>query len=267
MTAYRIDRRVLLTSAPNFRDLGGITVAGGTVRSGQLYRSATLAQLSGDDLTAFTSLGIMTVYDLRTAAERDGALDRLPDTTRTVWLDVLADNAQNAAATGLLMTDPLAYAETITDGRGIAQMEEANRNFVSLPSALAAYRAFYLGLIDDQRTGSALFHCTTGKDRTGWAAASILLLLGAAEPDVRADYLETNIDLAPMTDPILTFAASKGVDPELIRPLLGVRESYFDAALDEMRTQFGTIDDYAQRGLGLTAEQLVMLRKRFTQPF
>lgn len=266
MTAYPIDRRVLLKSAPNFRDLGGIAVTDGTVRAGALYRSATLAKLDGDDLTAFTGLGVTTVYDLRTAAERDGALDHLPDTTRTVWLDVLADNAQNAAATGLLMTDPVAYAETISDGRGIAQMEEANRNFVSLPSALAAYRAFYLDLIDEKRTGSALFHCTTGKDRTGWAATSFLLLLGADVADVRADYLETNTDLAPMTDPILAFAASKGVDPELIRPLLGVRESYIDAALDEIRTHFGTIDDYARDGLGLTTEQLVTLRERFTQP-
>jgi protein-tyrosine phosphatase len=139
-------------------------------------------------------------------------------------------------------------------------MEEANRNFVSLPSALDAYRAFYLDLIDETRTGAALFHCTTGKDRTGWAATSFLLLLGADEADVRADYLETNTDLAPMTEPILDFAASKGVDGELLRPLLGVRDSYFDATLDEMRTQFGAVEDYAINGLKLTAEQITALR-------
>ncbi|MBX9150202.1 tyrosine-protein phosphatase [Rhodococcus qingshengii] len=264
MPTHPLDRRVLLKSAPNFRDLGGIPVADGTVRAGALYRSATLAKLDGDDLAAVADLDVRTVYDLRTAAERDGALDNLPDSTRTVWLDVLADNAQNASATGLLMTDPVAYAETISDGRGIAQMEEANRNFVSLPSALDAYRTFYLDLIDEKRTGAALFHCTTGKDRTGWAATSFLLLLGADEADVRADYLETNTDLAPMTEPILDFAASKGVDAEVLRPLLGVRDSYFDAALDEMRTHFGTVEDYAINGLKLTAEQLTALRERFT---
>ncbi|NMD63585.1 UNVERIFIED_ORG: protein-tyrosine phosphatase [Nocardia globerula] len=262
MPTHPLDRRVLLKTAPNFRDLGGIAVAGGTVRPGALYRSATLAKLDGDDVAAVARLDIRTVYDLRTAAERDGALDNLPDSTRTVWLDVLADNAQNAAATGLLMTDPAAYAETISGGRGISQMEEANRNFVSLPSA--AYRTFYLDLIDEKRTGAALFHCTTGKDRTGWAATSFLLLLGADEADVRADYLQTNTDLAPMTAPILDFAASKGVDAELLRPLLGVRDSYFDAALDEMRTLFGTVEDYAINGLKLTAEQLTALRERFT---
>lgn len=264
MPTHSLDRRVLLETAPNFRDLGGIPVAGGTVRPGALYRSATLAKLAGDDVAAVAGLDVRTVYDLRTAAERDGALDNLPASTRTVWLDVLADNAQNAAATGLLMTDPAAYAETISDGRGIAQMEEANRNFVSLPSALDAYRTFYLDLIDEKRTGAALFHCTTGKDRTGWAATSFLLLLGADEADVRDDYLQTNTDLAPMTEPILAFAAGKGVDAELLRPLLGVRDSYFDAALDEMRTHFGTVEDYAINGLKLTAEQLTMLRERFT---
>ncbi|SCY62956.1 protein-tyrosine phosphatase [Rhodococcus erythropolis] len=264
MPTHPLDRRVLLKTAPNFRDLGGIPVADGTVRAGALYRSATLAKLDGDDVAAVADLNVRTVYDLRTAAERDGALDNLPDSTRTVWLDVLADNAQNAAATGLLMTDPVAYAETISDGRGIAQMEEANRNFVTLPSALDAYRAFYLDLIDEKRTGAALFHCTTGKDRTGWAATSFLLLLGADEADVRADYLETNTDLAPMTEPILDFAASKGVDGELLRPLLGVRDSYFDAALDEMRTQFGAVEDYAINGLKLTSEQITALRERFT---
>ena len=169
MPTHPLDRRVLLKTAPNFRDLGGIPVADGTVRAGALYRSATLAKLDGDDVAAVADLDIRTVYDLRTAAERDGALDNLPDSTRTVWLDVLADNAQNAAATGLLMTDPVAYAETISGGLGIAQMEEANRNFVSLPSALDAYRAFYLDLIDEKRTGAALFplHHRQGSHQVG----------------------------------------------------------------------------------------------------
>lgn len=265
MTSEPLDRRVVLQSAPNLRDLGGIAVAEGVVRPGELYRSATLSSLAGDDVSRFAELNIATVYDLRTEAEREGALDHVPDDTSVLWLDVLADNAGNAAATGQLLTDPIGYAATISHGRGIAQMEEANRNFITLPSALAAYRAFYLDLTGESRTGAALVHCTTGKDRTGWAATSFLLLLGADESDVRADYLETNVDLAPMTDPILAFVASKGADPEQIRPLLEVRDSYFDAALDEMRSRFGTIEDYARTGLGLSDEQIQLLRTRFTQ--
>ena len=138
-------------------------------------------------------------------------------------------------------------------------------NCLSLPSALAAYRSFYLDLIDENRTGAALFHCTTGKDRTGWAAASFLLLLGASEDDVRADYLETNTDLTPALQPMLAALKAKGVPTELLDPILGVRDSYLDAALDEVRTRYGTIDNYARDGLGLTDPQIDALRRRFTE--
>jgi protein-tyrosine phosphatase len=144
-------------------------------------------------------------------------------------------------------------------------MQDSYRNIVSLPSALSAYRSFYLDLIDPARTGAALFHCTTGKDRTGWAAASLLLLLGVAEDDVRADYLETNTDLLPSLQPILDAAAEKGVDTALLLAVLGVRSDYLDAALDEVRTRYGSIEGYAHDGLGLTPEELRMLHDRFVE--
>ena len=265
MPTHPLDRRVLLKTAPNFRDLGGIPVADGTVRAGALYRSATLAKLDGDDLAAVADLDVRTVYDLRTAAERDGALDNLPDSTRTVWLDVLADNAQNAAATGLLMTDPVAYARDHqrwtwdrTDGGSQPQLRQP---------AVRSRRLSHVLPRPHRRKNAPGQHFSTAppaRIEPGGPATSFLLLLGADEADVRADYLETNTDLAPMTEPILDFAASKGVDAEVLRPLLGVRDSYFDAALDEMRTHFGTVEDYAINGLKLTAEQLTALRERFT---
>jgi len=36
------------------------------------------------------------------------------------------------------------------------------------------------------------FQCTAGKDRTGWGAAVLLLLLGVPYETVEADYLESN---------------------------------------------------------------------------
>lgn len=258
-----IDRRVPLRSAPNLRDLGGLAAAAGVIRPGVIYRSATLARLQGDDLAAFEGLGIATVYDLRTAAERAASPDQLPLGVSILGLDVLADStADVAASVGQLVTDPGALAATLGEGRAEALMQDSYRNIVSLPSALDAYRAFYLDLIDPSRTGAALFHCTTGKDRTGWAAASLLLLLGVAEEDVRADYLETNADLNPTLQPILDAAAAKGVDTALLLPVLGVRDEYLDAALDEARIRFGSIDGYARDGLGLTPEHLRMLKDR-----
>ncbi|WP_406248241.1 tyrosine-protein phosphatase [Microbacterium sp. M] len=266
MTTTPPDRRIVLASAPNLRDLGGIPVTDGVVRPGLLYRSASLAKLADTDDVVFESLGITTVYDLRTAAERKDAPDRLAENVRTVWLNVVADSQDNVAAQiPTLLADPVALESMLGGGRADAYLADANRKFVSLPSAQAAYRSFYLDLIDENRTGAALFHCTTGKDRTGWAAASFLLLLGASEDDVRADYLETNTDLAPALQPMLAALQAKGVRTELLDPILGVRDSYLDAALDELRTRYRTIESYARDGLGLTDPQIGELRRRFTQ--
>lgn len=261
------DRRIPLRGAPNLRDLGGLPADGGVVREHAIYRSATLARLEGDDLEAFRRLEITTVYDLRTAGERSASPDQLPDGVKLVGLDVLADSTTDVAAgVGGLVSDPVGLAASLGEGRGAALLRDSYRDIVSLPSALAAYRSFYLDLIDPTRSGAALFHCTTGKDRTGWAAASLLLLLGVSDDDVRADYLESNADLLPALQPLLAAAADRGVDTQLLLPVLGVRGEYLDAAIDEARTRFGSIGGYATKGLGLGASDLDALRRRFVVP-
>ncbi|MDF2509580.1 MAG: protein tyrosine phosphatase [Microbacterium sp.] len=261
--AYK--RTVPITSAPNLRDLGGIPAANGSVKRGVLYRSASLSSLTEPGQAWFSMLGIETVYDLRTAAEAAESPDRLPPGTDRISLDVLAGaSASIAASVGQLTTDPRAFVASLADGQAERLFEDSYRDFIRLPSALSAYRAFYLGLIDEGRHGAALFHCTTGKDRTGWAAASLLTLLGASEADVYDDYLQTNIDLLPALEPVLQQAESHGVEREALMPVLGVRESYLAASFRQMHDQFGSIDEYATDGLGLSSEQQHRLRTTLT---
>jgi protein-tyrosine phosphatase len=122
----------------------------------------------------------------------------------------------------------------------------------------------FLGLADSAREGAALFHCTAGKDRTGWAAASLLMLLGASESTIQADYLQTNEDLLPTIEPLLQSAAAKGVDPELLRQAFSVRIDYLDAALEQLESEFGTVENYFTSGLGLDAATIDTLRSRLT---
>lgn len=78
-------------------------------------------------------------------------------------LDVLADSSNSVAASlGEFSTNPQAFADSLSGGRAELLFEETYRDFVRLPSALSSYRSFYLGLIDADRHGAALFHCTTG---------------------------------------------------------------------------------------------------------
>ena len=275
------DRRVHLATVPNLRTLGGLPVAGGFVAEGMLFRSATLGAVSPEDQAALVALGIGRVVDFRTDGERLSAPDTLPEGVEGIALDVLGDHARDLSAglahlgmpgasdQGTFTPEQVAeirehMQQLLGDGRGVALLQDSNRLIVSSESALIAFKRFFELLSDPAGFTPTLFHCTTGKDRTGWAAAAILLLLGANEDTVMADYLQTNVDILPMIEPMLDRAARNGVDPELIRPVLTVHESMLQAAIDDMRARYGDIEGYFTDGLGLSQTRLATLRARFT---
>lgn len=244
-----------IPGAANVRDLGGWAIkSGGTVRRGQVYRSTELHDLSPDGLTRLSSLGLRTVFDLRTVDERDAKPDRLPTGVADVPLDVLADDPSNltAGATGLpkLLADPTRL-DALMSGTSFTDIfAEAYRGVVVLPSALHSYRTMYQHIADPAQR-PALFHCTTGKDRTGWGAAALLTLLGVDHTDVMTDYLLTNTEILPLTQPLYDEFAHAGGDPAMLRPALGVDPTYLETAFNEMESRFGTIDRYFSEGLGL----------------
>jgi protein-tyrosine phosphatase len=203
------------------------------------------------------------VYDLRTAAERAAQPDRLPRGVHDVHLDVLADDPSNAAAGAAdlpkLLADPksieaLFAASSVTD-----LFAAAYRGVVTLPSAIVSYRAMFAGIAETAQR-PALFHCTTGKDRTGWGAAALLTFLGVAHGDVVTEYLLTNTEILPLTQPMYDEFSAAGGDASLLRPALGVDGVYLDTAFEEMESHFGSIDDYFSKGLGLNDVTLDTLR-------
>jgi protein-tyrosine phosphatase len=172
------------------------------VWTGLLCRSTELDKLQGDDLATFAGLGIRSVYDLRTEAERAAQPDRLPPGTEHVVVDVLEDSASAAPAQLLrVLSDPKSAEEMLGEGKAVALFEHGYRELVSLPSARAGNRRLFSDLANEQHR-SALFHCTTGKDRTGWAAAAMLMLLGVPDDLVIEEYLLTNTELLPAEKPV-----------------------------------------------------------------
>jgi protein-tyrosine phosphatase len=258
--------RLAIATAANLRDLGGWpTGEGRQVRPGVVYRSAELSRLHGEDLAAFAELGVRTVYDLRTAAEVSHHPDALPPGTTSEVLDVLAD-ASHAAPAELqqIFDDPSRADDFLREGQAQQYFESAYRGFVTLPSAQSAYRRLFEGLA--AADAPVLFHCTTGKDRTGWATAVLFRLLGVPENEILEEYLLTNTELLPMVQPWMDQFAAGGGDPELLVPILGVQESYLEAASAQMEESFGTVEDYLTTGLGLSPAVLDALRKRLLEP-
>ena len=241
-----------IPSIPNLRDVGGVrTRTGGSVRTELLYRAAGLHTLAPGDVPAFERLGLRTVYDLRLTREQAEAPDRLPATTRHVPADVLSGWTRGGPSQLFeWASDPAAARAGLADGRAEALWVEQYRAFVRLPGARAAYGAMLRDLAADA-SRPALVHCTTGKDRTGWAVALLQLLLDVPDDAVMAHYLESRDRLAPFVATVLEGLAARGIDPDLFVPVFDVRPAYLEAALDEMRAGYGTVEAYLAEGLGV----------------
>ncbi|WP_305092240.1 tyrosine-protein phosphatase [Prescottella sp. R16] len=244
---------IVIESVPNLRDVGGHrTRDGATVAAGRFFRSTDLSKVTVDDAPRLAELGLVTVFDLRTHAERVAAPDRLPSSAREVPLDVLADRATQAVPAQMkaFLKDPSIAVSMLGEHQAHGYMLGSYRDFVTMPSAVASYRAMFTDLAA-RETLPALVHCTTGKDRTGWATASLLLLLGVDEDDVFHDYLLTNTLLLPTFASAFDKFAAAGGDPETLKDILGVRAEYLHAALAQMQETFGTIEGYFTDGLGI----------------
>ena len=253
-----------IASVPNLRDLGGYeTNDGATVVHGLVYRSNQLAPISPEDMKKFAELGLKNDYDLRTEAERTPLPDQLPPGVNNVWLDVLKD-ATGSAPTNLLalLQNPEEGNKALGDGKIEAIFVTSYRDFVSLSSAKTAYHELFTSLANKNKL-PALFHCTTGKDRTGWAAAAFLTLLDVPKETVTKDYLRSNDYILPLYKEVIDGYVAGGGEPSIPQAIFGVKKEYLEASFDEMQTKYGTIENYFSEALGIDATMQKALRNLY----
>jgi protein-tyrosine phosphatase len=248
----------LLAGAPNFRDLGGYeTIDGRVVRHGLLYRSEALSLTDPADIAALGALGIRFVCDLRSGRERDAQPTTWPDAApETLHFDVGMDlRAGNAALADILAADPTA--------RGVRTMLIAS--YGAMPRAFAAgLRPFLDALL--ARKLPALFHCTAGKDRTGFLGAILLDALGAPRETIHRDYILTSrrsdvqrmMATAALYVGAITGAAEH--DREMLQVLCGTDADYIDAAFAAITRDWGSTEAYLEAAAGFGPAERASLR-------
>lgn len=261
--ALPADHALGLAGAPNFRDIGGYrTLDGKTVRRGIVFRASKLAPLTAADWTRVETLGVGHVYDLRTLEERNAEPDGWPAPAPAVYVSPKPDMAET-------------LREMKGAGTDAAQVRASIRSFYAkMPVAYAPeYAAFFHGLADDG--GAVVVHCTAGKDRTGVASALLLTALGVPRATVVADYHMTEALLPPA--PMQTSgrpgapiggkgaAALLAMPPETRKAMWAADPSYIEAALDAVNRDYGSIDVYMRRALGLTPVEIASLRRRLLE--
>jgi protein-tyrosine phosphatase len=255
-----------IASVPNLRDVGGYTTRdGAVVRTRLAYRANQLNPISPDDLKQIAQLGLKNDFDLRTAEERNARPDELPPGVKDVWLNVLADADQSGPARLLrLLHNPKEANVALGGGKVEALFEQAYRDFISLPSAKKAYRELFVALGTQDQVPS-LFHCTAGKDRTGWGAAALLTLLGLPRDTVMEDYLRSNEYILPAYKGAIDAFVAAGGERAILMAILSVKPEYLNASFDEMQKKYGTIENYFSEGLGIDAAGQQALRDLYLE--
>jgi protein-tyrosine phosphatase len=241
-------RSLNLSGATNFRDLGGyLGVDGRPVRWRRLFRSDNLAGLSARDLAVLAELGLSRAFDFRGDHERAEASYTLPGVVQHS-LSIEPTVVQNLRAlmnTGQRLTEPDA----------IALMQQTYRAFVH--ENASRFGELFTHLLDND--APLVFHCTAGKDRTGFAAALILLALGVGRPVVMDDFLLTN-SLYRRAGPRL----QTDVPLEVMDVIWKVRGEFLDAALHVVDADYGGVDNYLAR-IGVRESQRRRLAELYLQ--
>ena len=259
-------RLLPLEGGRNFRDLGGYpTKDGKTVKWGQIFRSGVMHELTQDDYSYLSSLGVQVICDFRDKNERD----REP----TVWgagdIDYLtfsdpeeSDQSENPMFAALMSptATPEDVAESMAEGYVHIAKDEAEG---------------YKQMFDRLAAGEIplAFNCSAGKDRAGTAAALILTALGVPKDIVVHDYSLSDdyVDYmaAFMNDEAREAAANDPENPyaflfklpiEKVEPLLESRPMYIEASLNALEREFGSVMAFIQNELDVSDTELASIR-------
>jgi protein-tyrosine phosphatase len=140
-------------------------------------------------------------------------------------------------------------------------MSSMYRAFVTSDTAHASYHALFTGFAGSGE--NLVFHCTAGKDRTGWATAILHTILGASEQTILADYLLTNVYSASEIAASVVQAKKAGGQnaADMMAVLQGAHTDYLQAAFDQVTASYGSMASYISNGLQLDQATLDAIRQ------
>ncbi|WP_026248918.1 tyrosine-protein phosphatase [Streptomyces sp. LaPpAH-108] len=237
-----MDRHIGFERLHNFRDLGGYSAGKGqVVRWGRLFRSDSLGKLGGADWERFLALGVRTVIDLRHPWEIE-ARGRVPEHASLTYLNLSVEHRPY---------DQPGQGPEVEPGPFLAgkYLEVAHDGTAELRRALEVIAS---------ADGPVVFHCASGKDRTGLLAALVLALLGVAEPEIVADFTLTEHATerlvadwrAEHPGQVATWPGHNRAPAEVMRLFL-----------DALTAKYGSVREYARDLLGVDDDLVAALRR------
>jgi protein-tyrosine phosphatase len=208
----------------NARDLGGFpTKEGRTTKFGVFVRSEAPVGLPQEDIAYLRAYGVTASLDFRGTGE----ISSRPSDLREIMPYYHKPLFNEAAMAGAAPKPP----KHIGWGEQYISMAEESRQWAIDVLTLAA-----------ENPGVLLYHCTTGKDRTGLMTCYLLSIAGVGRADIAADYCVSQVFLEPVYEKMRSGAMHLGPAGEK-QPMPPMDESFFNTPASAMFTLLDYLDE------------------------
>lgn len=260
---------IKLRGAVNMRDLGCMRTADGRkIRNCMFLRGGNLSKLKKSDIKKLCEeYKLKVIIDLRTMQEAEEKPDIEIPGVKLLHLPLFSEatlgisrekGGIDAAAAVKKAKDKQALKEYIPD------LSFVYPRMVTDEFCLGQIRRI-LSVIMENESGSVLFHCSAGKDRTGMTAMLLLTMLGVSREDIMADYLFSNRAAKKQANTWYTVALLFLRDKEIAekaRRVFSICPEYLQSAFDTIDDVHGSMDNFIHNALGITDEQIASFRAK-----
>jgi protein-tyrosine phosphatase len=271
------ERLLPLQGGSNFRDMGGYqTSSGETVARGMLFRSGAMVSLTESDMDYLEQFNFQTIVDLRSKEE----VDLYPNywVRQTPSIDYISVEYSMLESMGEMMSELSELDPEDIDMSAIA--DSMGAMYRGFPEMLKPQLTSMFDSLLRQET-PLVVNCSAGQDRTGFASAVVLSVLGVPRDTIIEDYhlstqfrrpdLEAgDVDLeeAAKTNGfaamMLQFSGDEGAAEA--NPLYtGNGVSYLQFALQEIDARYGSVEAYLQQELGVDGDEIQQLKNLYLQ--
>ncbi len=251
-----VSKKLTFENIRNIRDLGGIiTKNGREIKSNKLIRSDSLFKATSNDITDLNSI-VEIIIDLRSDREITSKPDphlsnaeyiHLPVNEKQTNVSIVKKYADNPEGAREFMIDN--YTSLVTSNYSILKFQK------------------FVNLLLQETNKAMLWHCSAGKDRTGFATIVVLELLEVSRDVILEDYLYSNNCVEDKKLRTLDLIKKHNIDIDennsekisvfhkTLDYLSTVREEYFFSLYDRIKELYGDFDGFINKGLKITDKQ------------
>ena len=266
-------RIIALEGALNARELGGLPLKNGRkVKSGKLIRTGRLSNITEADCKLLREhWNVTTIVDLRNKQEISERPNVILEGSEFHHIGILAGELDGVSRVenGMSIIDrAIVRARNLHNNGGAGKLlENIYGEIAETPYCMDRIHDLF-ELLLCQKDGALIWHCTSGKDRTGITGALMLYALGADMETIKEDYLYTNIQNQEHREHLLHEMRECGAEEELVeemRVLESVEWKYVDNFFRILESNFGSIDRFLEDRIGLTSEKREQLLNLYTE--